>query len=213
MNKNSLLFLYSTPNLVGSVLGLLGLIYFFLPLIFKGVFAPSGLLELFIVFGLYALGLLVTPKTQALEKTHRALERELSSKELEKLLNGLIKKVRRRVQKPVLNRMISIKDNIVMLLPHLEEMNRGEYDLHIVKQTVTDYLPEMLSTYLELPPAFARLHNIRNGKTSQQILIEQLELLDQQIAQIVIDVNSRDAEALIAHGHFLKSKFAHHNWL
>ncbi len=214
MSKKTLLFLYSTPNLVGSVLGLLGLVYFFLPFIFKSVFAPSGLLELFIVFGLYALGLLITPRTEALENEHRILDRELSAKELEKLLNSLIKKIRRRVQKPVLTKVVSIKDNVVMLLPHLEEMNRGQYDLHVVKQTVTEYLPEMLTTYLELPPAFARIHKIRNGKTPQQILIEQLDILDKQMEQIVIDVNSKDAEALIAHGHFLKNKFANRDeWL
>ncbi len=60
-------------------------------------------------------------------------------------------------------------------------MNAGDYDLHVVKQTVTDYLPQMLTTYLELPPAFATMHKMRNGKTSQDILIEQLTVLNDQI--------------------------------
>ncbi|NOQ34854.1 MAG: hypothetical protein GQ569_03060, partial [Methylococcaceae bacterium] len=156
----------------------------------------------------------LTPNTQSLTETHRALERELSAKEFEKLLNSLVKKIRRRVQQPVLQKVVSIKENIIIILPHLEDMNQGQYDLHIVKQTITDYLPEMLTTYLELPPAFARMHKTRNGKTSQQILIEQLNILDKQMAQIVVDINSKDAEALIAHGRFLKDKFANSgDWL
>lgn len=214
MSKRTLLFLYGTPNLVGCVLGLFGLIYFFLPLIFPSVFGKSGLLELFIVFGLYGIGYLLTPNTKSLTETHRTLEQELSAKEFEKLLNSLIKKIRRRVQQPVLQKVVSIKENIIILLPHLEEMNQGQYDLHIVKQTITEYLPEMLTTYLELPPAFARMHKTRNGKTSQQILIEQLDILDKQMAKIVVDINSKDAEALIAHGRFLKDKFANSDdWL
>lgn len=214
MSKRTLLFLYGTPNLVGCVLGLIGLVYFFLPFIFPQVFGKSGLLELFIIFGLYGVGYLLSPNTRSQVEIHKALERELSVKEFEKLLNSLVKKIRRRVQKPVLQKVISIKENVVTLLPHLEEMNKGQYDLHVVKQTVTEYLPEMLATYLELPPAFARMHKVRGGKTSQQILIEQLEILDKQITQIVVDINSKDAEALIAHGRFLKDKFANSDdWL
>ena len=130
------------------------------------------------------------------------------------MLEDLIKKISKRVAQPELTKVINIKDNILMLSPRLNEMNAGDYDLHVVKQTVTDYLPEMLTTYLELPSAFARMHKMRNGKTSQEVLIEQLTLLNEQIEQILISVNSKDADALIAQGEFLKSKFANDdNWL
>ena len=213
MNNRGLLFLYSTPNLVGCLSGFAGLVYFFLPMIFKSL-GKSGLLELFIIFGMYGLGYLLTPNTQALENNHRILERDLSAKELEKILNSLFKKIRSRVQFPVLERVERIIDNIILLLPQLDEMKAEHYNLHVIKQTVTEYLPDMLASYLELPPAFAKMHKVRNNKTSQQILIEQLDILDIQIAKIVVDINSKDAEALIAHGQFLKDKFANNDdWL
>jgi len=204
-NRSILLFLYSTANIVGCVFGVIGLIAFF-----------SGLIKaywLFIVIGLYAIGFLITPKTEVLQNKWRTAK-EISGRDLQIMLEALIKKISKRVSQPELDKVIDIKDNILMLLPRLDEMNAGNYDLHVVKQTVINYLPQMLTTYLELPPAFARMHKMRNGKTAQEVLIEQLSILDEQIKQILVSVNSKDAEALIAQGEFLKSKFANdEDWL
>ncbi len=200
--RSLLLFLYSTPNIVGCLLGVLGLLAFF-----------AGIIKaywLFIVLGLYGCGYLLTPKTNLLPTQTIS---ELSGRDLQIMLESLIKKISKRVAQPELDKVIHIKDNVLMLLPRLDEMNAGDYDLHIVKQTVSDYLPNTLSTNLELPPAFARMHKMRNGKTAQEVLIEQLNVLDEQINKIVISVNSKDADALIAQGEFLKGKFANDEWI
>ncbi|MEY3760495.1 MAG: hypothetical protein RIR39_1986 [Pseudomonadota bacterium] len=196
MEKRALLlFLYSTPNIVGSIWGVIGLFAFFI------IRDPRWLYFLPI---LYACGYIISPKTTIL--SNQAIG-ELSARDLRDMLESLIKKISKRVAQPELNKVIHIKDNVLMLLPRLNEMNAGDYDLHVVKQTVTDYLPQMLTTYLELPPAFATMHKMRNGKTSQDILIEQLTILNDQIEQIIVSVNSKDADALIAQGEFLRSKF------
>ncbi len=201
-NRSLLLFLYSTPNIVACIWGLIGLVTFFI--IRKPILIG-------IVPALYICGYLIAPKTEVL---HNQSLGELSGHDLQVMLEALIKKISKRVAQPELTKVINIKDNILMLLPRLNEMNAGHYDLHVVKQTVTDYLPKMLTTYLELPPVFARMHKMRNGKTSQEVLIEQLTILNEQIEQILISVNSKDADALIAQGEFLKSKFANdENWL
>lgn len=206
-NRSLLLFLYSTPNIIACIWGLIGLVTFFIIYFFK----TKNPMLIGIVPALYICGYLIAPKTAAL---HNQSIGELSGRDLQIMLEDLIKKISKRVAQPELTKVINIKDNILMLLPRLNEMNAGHYDLHVVKQTVTDYLPEMLTTYLELPPAFARMHKMRNGKTSQEVLIEQLTLLNDQIEQILISVNSKDADALIAQGEFLKSKFANDdNWL
>ncbi len=197
-NRKILLFLYSSENIVGCIFGIIGLIAFF-----------TGLIKaywLFIVIGLYAIGFLITPRTKVLQNDFLT-DKDISVRDLKIMLETLIKKISKRVSKPELDKVIDIKDNILMLLPQLEKMNTGDYDLHVVKQTVRDYLPQMLMTYLQLPPAFARMQKLRNGKTSQEILIEQLSILDSQIQKILISVNSKDADALIAQGEFLKSKF------
>ena len=199
MKRSWLLFLYSTANIVGCVWGGIGLIAFFAGIIKAYWF--------FIVVGLYASGYLLTPKTQDLQN-YRRLNSDLSERDLKNNLEVLIKKIKQHVSPSILEKVEAIKENILMLLPRLNEMNAGDYDFHLVKQTVTDYLPQMLATYLELPPAFAKMHKMRNGKTAQEVLIEQLTILDKQMNQILISVNSKDAEALIAQGEFLKSKFA-----
>lgn len=205
LKRSLLLFLYSTPNIVGCIWGVIGLLAFFTGIIKAYWF--------FIVIGLYVCGYLITPKMQT-SADHWRSGNELSGRDLRIQLDALIKKISKRVSTPELEKVVNIKDNILMLLPRLEEMNAGDYDLHVVKQTVVDYLPQMLTTYLELPPAFARMHKMRNGKTAQEVLIEQLSILDEEIQQIVISANSKDAEALIAQGEFLKSKFADdENWL
>jgi hypothetical protein len=202
VNRSLLLFLYSTPNIVGCLWGVIGLVAFFI---------IRNPMWIYLVPVLYACGYLIAPKTEVLSNLSI---RELSGRDLQTMLEDLIKKISKRVAEPELNKVVNIKDNILMLLPRLNEMNAGDYDLHVVKQTVTDYLPQMLTTYLELPPAFARMHKMRNGKTAQEVLIEQLGILNEQIEQIVISVNSKDADALIAQGEFLKSKFANDaNWL
>ena len=201
-NRSLLLFLYSTPNIVACIWGLIGLVTFFI---------LRNPILIGIVPALYICGYLIAPKTEVL---HNQYSRELSGRDLQTMLEDLIKKISKRVAQPELTKVINIKDNILMLLPRLNEINSGDYDLHVVKQTVTDYLPEMLTTYLELPPAFAKMHKMRNGKTSQEVLIEQLSILNEQIEKIIISVNSKDADALIAQGEFLKSKFANdENWL
>ncbi len=199
MQRSFLLFLYSTPNIVGCIWGVIGLVAFFTGIIKAYWF--------FIVIGLYACGYVLTPKSPVLSDSLPATH-ELSVRDLQIRLENLIKKISKRLSQAELDKVNAIKENIVLLLPHLEEMNVGAYDLHIVKQTVLDYLPKMLTTYVELPPAFARMHKMRNGKTAQEVLFEQLSLLDVQINQIVMSVNSQDAEALIAQGEFLKSKFS-----
>lgn len=197
LNRSVLLYLYGTPNIVGCIWGLIGLIAFF---------AIKNPILLSIVPALYVSGYLIAPKNQATESWVSG--KQLSGRDLKIQLEDLIKKISKRVSAPELEKVIHIKENILILLPRLEEMNAGDYDFHVIKQTVVDYLPQMLSTYLELPPVFAKMHKMRNGKTSQEVLIEQLTILDQQIGQIVISANSKDAEALIAQGEFLKTKFA-----
>ncbi|MGR9117553.1 MAG: hypothetical protein ACU85E_17545 [Gammaproteobacteria bacterium] len=196
MKRNFLLFLYSTPNLVGSLLGLLGLAAFF-----AGIIKSFWLL---IVLGLYAIGFVATPRNRT---ASLRLKKSLATADIEKGLEELIRKIRKKVSPPILERVVSIKDSISMLMPRLNEMDGSDRNLHIIRQTATDYLPDMLQTYLTLPTSFARLHRIRGQKTPQEILIDQLDILDQEMKQIVIDINSQNADLLIAHGKFLRDKF------
>lgn len=197
MNRKQLwLFLYSTPNIVGSALGILGLLLFF-----------TGLIQEFwflIVAGLYVIGLMVTPRNP-----HYAfvLRHQLSVAELQQELENLVHTVHKRVPDDIYAKVLSIKESILSILPQIADINSADHNIHVIRQTVLDYLPEALQNYLNLPPAFANLHPVKNGKTARQLLGEQLDLLDKQMKEIVEDIHRDDAQKLIIHGRFLEDKF------
>jgi hypothetical protein len=194
--RRALLFLYSTPNIVGSLLGILGLLLFFTGLI--------GQFWFFIVVGLYAIGVLATPQNP----THELrLQSQLTAEEIREELENLVKSIRKKVSADVLEKVESIKDSILEILPSIVDLSSSDYDIYTIRQTALDYLPETLENYLNLPPAFRRLHPVKAGKTPKQLLLEQLDLLDQEMEEIVQDFYRNDTQRLMAHGRFLEQKF------
>jgi hypothetical protein len=198
MNRKQrlLLFVYGTPNIVGCVLALLGL-----ALYFGGIIGPFWWL---IVPGLYAIGWLLTPKgtTQELR-----LRQELSADEIRDELEDLVRSIRKKVPKEIMVRVESIKQSILAILPYIADVNSSDHNVYVIRQTALDYLPEALQNYLNLPPVFAAIHPVRNGKTAKQLLAEQLDLLDRQMREIVEDIHRNDTQKLIVHGRFLEDKF------
>lgn len=197
IKRRLLLFLYGMPNIVGCLLGLGGL-----GLYFTGVIHHYWLL---IVTGLYWGGWLVTPRPamgQQLDLSH-----ELDSAALQASLDQLIASIRRRVTADVLAQVESIAATILEVLPRLSEFDGNSHNTHVIRQTVLDYLPVALQNYLALPPAFARLHPLRDGKNAHQILLEQLELLNSKMQEIAADLHRHDGEQLLVHGRFLEDKF------
>jgi len=195
-NQKRWLYLYSTPNIVGSALGILGLILFFTGLI--------GQFWWLIVPGLYAIGVVVTPGSQQIDL---ALRHQLTIEELQVELEELVRKIRHRVPEEILQKVEQIKNSIVAILPYIVDVNSADHNIHVIRQTVLDYLPETLQNYIALPPAFANLHPVRGGKTARQLLLEQLDLLDKQMQEVAVDLAKNDTQKLLAHGRFLESKF------
>lgn len=191
-----LLYLYSTPNIVGSLLGLTGLLLFFL-----GVIQDFWL---FIVVGLYLIGVLVTPKQTAYDL---AIQTQVSVEEIQAQLDALVHKIRKRMPAETLAKVESIKASIESILPILAASKLGDRNVFTIRQTVFEYLPTALENYLSLPPAFANWHPIRDGKTARQLLNEQLDLLDREMKEIVVDMSANDVQKLLAHGRFLEQKF------
>ena len=164
MRRGSLLFLYSTPNIVGSILGLLGLGCFF-----------GGLIDSYwyvIVPGLYLVGLLGIPKGPTLDL---GVNQQLTAGELRTSLGQLLKVIQGRVAPDVMVKVKNITQSIQEVLPRVGDMNSGDYNVHIIRQTALEYLPDALQNYLNLPLAFARFHPVKDGKTAKQLLMEQLE--------------------------------------
>jgi hypothetical protein len=191
-----LLFLYSTRNIVGSALGLIGLLLFFTGVI--------GALWFVIVPGLYLIGLLGV-KTNP--KVELKLSGELDAERIRGELEGLMRKIRDQVPPDILRRVFSIKESIVNMLPQLMQSQISDYNVFTIRKTALEYLPETLENYLNLPKAYANFHPVRDGKTASQLLVEQLQMLDGQMKEIAQDLYRNDTEKMMAHGRFLEEKF------
>jgi hypothetical protein len=191
-----LLYLYSTPNIIGSLLGLVGLALYFLGII--------GSYWLLIILGLYGIGVLATPKSPTYELR---LRNELTAEEIRSELNAMLSKISKKVPKEILAKVESIIKSIFEILPHIMDVNSSNYNIYTIRQTALEYLPETLESYLQLPKAYATLHPIKNGKTANQLLLEQLDLLDVEMKSIAQDFYLNDSQRLMAHGKFLQEKF------
>lgn len=196
-NRRILLFLYSNGNIVGSLLGLLGL-----GLFFGGIIRDFWF---FIVLGMYGIGVLATPRSPTYELRFR---NQATADEIRAELNNLVKTIKNKVPADILVKVEHIRDSVLDILPYIVDFNSSDHHIFIIRQTVLDYLPEALQNYLNLPRAFATLHPVKDGKTAKQILAEQLDLLDHQLQQVAGDLSSNNAQALLIHGRFLEDKFS-----
>jgi hypothetical protein len=92
-------------------------------------------------------------------------------------------------------------------IPRLDQLGAGSAQAHSVVATATSYLPEAVGGYLRLPRAWADTRPVSGGKTSLMVLCDQLDLLAQRMDQVYDAVCRADADALVAHGAFLREKF------
>jgi hypothetical protein len=81
------------------------------------------------------------------------------------------------------------------------------YTLVSVKGMLNDYLPTTLSSYLALDPQQAQLAR-PSGRTPAQSLAEQLSSLLDAASNVLVASQAQDADALLAQGNFLQTKFS-----
>ncbi|MDD4928100.1 MAG: hypothetical protein PHP85_02345 [Gallionella sp.] len=191
-----LLFLYSSQNLVGCLLAIGGLGLFFGGLIFDWWFL--------IVASLYVVGWFVVPhdKNQELRVRNEATQSDLTE-----CIDDLIDVSKARLPQEAIERLHHIRSVVVELAPKLVAGKVAMNSAISMVNAITRDLPETVRNYIHLPPAFATLHVIDNGKTCKQLLIEQLDLLSGQLSKIAENIYKNDAEALVINGKFLQEKF------
>jgi hypothetical protein len=197
-----LLWFYSSANIAGCALALLGPLLLFLGFIDKG--------WLLITAGLYVVGWLFGRRPPALE---RHIEQSLSVEQTLERLDGVIRQASAHLTEEMKRSLVSIRTSVQEVLPRLLDAGVGSYDLFTVRETVLSYLPETLANYVALPPAFRANHVLAEGKTARQLLVEQLALLDKQLQEVVTNVAASDAQALLANGTFLRQRFQQPDFL
>lgn len=192
------LYLYGYPNIVGAALGLAGL-----GLYFTGIIGPGWP---FIVAGLYALGAVLAWQVAPAEE-HLEIARELHADALLAELDRLLAQVAKRLPAQALALLKELRTTLGELLPRLADNATFSSQAHGVEKTVTDYLPATLENYLRLPPMFARMHKLAGGKTADEQLQEQLDLLLAQMRSMLQGALADDARALAENGAFLRDRF------
>jgi hypothetical protein len=196
LKMRALLFLYSTQNLVGSTLAIGGLGLFFAGLINHWWFP--------IVAGLYAIGWLAVPADKELELKVR---NEATQANLVDSIEDLISASKSRLPAEALERLQKIRDVVEELAPKLFDGSVAmTYAVSLVNAVTRD-LPETVKNYLHLPPAFASMYTVDQGKTCKQLLLDQLDLLSSQLTKIAENIYKDDADALVVNGRFLQEKF------
>jgi hypothetical protein len=191
-----LLFLYSTPNLVGCVLAIAGL-----GLFFGGVIADWWLP---IVAGLYAIGWVAMPADKDIELQVR---NEMTQDNLVESVEELMRQSKHRLPGEAIERLAKIRDVVVALAPKLFSGDVPMTYAITLINAVTRDLPQTVKNYLHLPTAFATVHSVENGLTCKQLLLGQLDLLSAQLSKIAENIYKDDADALVANGKFLQEKF------
>jgi hypothetical protein len=186
-------YLYSTKNLVGCMLALVGLLLHIIGVI--------GSLWPVIVVGLYLIGVLVAPGTTSIKL------RGFDPNDVRKALEREVFMVSGRLPPDVMARVQSIQQIILGILPRTGVLPPGSPELYIVQRTATEYLPTTLESYLNLPPIYATLHPVQQGKTSKQVVLDQLSLLESKMSEVAEDVHRYDADRLLANGRFLEERF------
>lgn len=202
LQTRALLFFYSNGNIAGCALALLGP-----ALLFAGVIGTGWLL---ITAALYAAGFLLAGRPPAVQ---RRIEDTLSREEILARLDAMVRTALPHLTTEMTQRLQSIRTSIEEVLPRLVGAGVNDNDLFTVKQTVLRYLPETLANYVELPPVFRTTRALKEGKTARELLGEQLVLLDGKMQEVVANVASSDAQALLANGKFLEAKFKEPDFL
>jgi hypothetical protein len=195
MMRSFWLYIYSERNLYGCVFALSGL-----ALYFAGIIREFWFL---IVPGLYLIGAMLNPPSKA----DLDLKQNLADSDIKNELERVIGAARRRLPKEAVEICERIKTLVVEMLPRLRSL-QGTQDAFAIKQAALDYLPHTLENYLALPPAYAGIHPIKDGKTAKQILLEQLSLLETSVQEASSNVLQGDAQKILVNSRFLEDKFA-----
>jgi len=187
-------YLYSNKNIAGSVGALVGLVLFLIGVV--------GSLWPFVVVGLYGVGALLMPAPKVLD-----LRSGLNPADLGRAMDEQVKRITGKVPDDVFGQVVAIHASIRDVLARRETLPPGSPDAYIVEQTVRDYLPTALESYLRLPRAYANRVVVSDGRTARQILADQLATIDREMRNIVIAVARGDTDRLLAHERFLADRF------
>ncbi|MET9339109.1 hypothetical protein [Nonomuraea sp. NPDC003804] len=187
----------STKNIAGCALALIGVV-----LVFLGV---AGAYWPVVVAGLYGVGALLAPADRVKLTISHA---EVESRQLFADLDTLLAKVgRNRFPDDVATKVAGLAEVLRDILRRADALTSSPDHLHIVSQTIRDYLPSSLEAYANLPRSYALARRGERQRSAHEELLAQLDLLDAQLRKVAESVYRGDEQALRDQGRFLEDRF------
>jgi len=196
-----LLWLASRRNLAGSVLALAVVV----PLVTFSVI--DTLLGLVLVVLLYTIGVLVAPSGRRYADVLTRSVGLAGAVGVDEALDAVIEGVAGKVSEAVEQRVLAIAATIRLILPKASQLDAASDEMHILRRTVTDYLPETLAPYLAIPRWYAERRAGADGWTAEALLCGQLDLIGLKLQEVLVAAVESDLAAITANGQFLRDRF------
>lgn len=83
----------------------------------------------------------------------------------------------------------------------------GSRSFHLVRRTLDEYLPATLHSYLSLPPGSDDRIAAPDGRTTVQVVRDQLSVLETSLDEVANDLWQADVQRLLANERFLEEHF------
>jgi hypothetical protein len=116
------------------------------------------------------------------------------------------------VDESALAALAALKTTAIRVAQQLERADISadftQEDRLYVIECVRRYIPDTLGAYLQVPPAHRALPGPQAGPSADQILLNQLALLESELAQREQRLNAGSVEALLRQQRFLQAKAA-----
>ena len=192
--------LYSKKNVVGCAAAMIAIVLYL-----------GGIIDAFawaIIFGFYMAGYMIAPQEKTTVFFHFANE---SLGDYRGFLDRLYKNSAEQLPSQAKEKLNSIRINAHELLDFLdkspEQLTSFNTNLHTIKKIFDQYLPNLINRYIKLPRSYAENVVLINKKTTKDMLMEQLTILDEQVVKIAHAIYENDTLALQTHGKLLEQKF------
>ena len=99
-----------------------------------------------------------------------------------------------------------IRRKAAVLAQHADRFPIGSHDLYVVQHTPTDYLPETIKAFTDVP-AWSVGTPAEDGRTPLQMVHDQLDLLETKLDEIAEAVKNQHVDRLLMNERFLEQNF------
>ena len=99
-----------------------------------------------------------------------------------------------------------IRRKAAVLAQHADRFPIGSHDLYVVQHTPTDYLPDTIRAFTDVP-SWSINTSAEDGRTPLQMVHRQLDLLETKLDEIAESVKNQRVDRLLMNERFLEQNF------